>query len=106
MTTHTEGQDALTYVLNNVFEIGVDCPLALALEKCGYHNIYDIVGMSLADTKALTYEDDQGNEIDLPMLHRLPITFLQGHSNFDDWKSITAQDFINFAETRGLRPKP
>jgi hypothetical protein len=96
MTTHIEGQDALTYVLNNVFKIGVDYPLALALEEGGYHDIHDIIGRDHLDIKALTYKDDQGNEIDLPMLHWLPITFLQCWSNVDDWKSITTQGFIDF----------
>jgi hypothetical protein len=92
MTTHTEDRDAFTCVLINVFEIRVVYPLALALEKSRYHDIHDIFGMSLADIKALSSEDDQENEIDLPVLRRLPLPFLKGWSNFNDWKSITAQE--------------
>ena len=102
MTTHTEGRDAFVHMFDNVFEIGVNYPLALALEKCGYRDIHDIIGMSPADIKALSYEDDQGIEIDLPILHRLPITFLRTRFNFDTWKSITTQDFICYAELCGF----
>jgi hypothetical protein len=102
MTTHPEGRDAFIYMFDNVFEIGVEYPLALALEKCGYHDIHDIIGMSWTNVKALSYEDDQGNEIDLPILHRLPIIFLQTRFNFNNWKSITTQDFIHFAELYGF----
>jgi hypothetical protein len=42
LTHAAEGRDALTHVLTNVFEVGVNHPLALALEKSGYHDIHDI----------------------------------------------------------------
>jgi hypothetical protein len=75
--THTEGRDALTHVLTNVFEVGVDLPLALALEKCGYNDIHDIIGMLIVDIETLIYEDDQGKDIDLPNLHQFPIKIFQ-----------------------------
>ena len=112
--THTEGRDALIHVLTNVFEVGVDHPLALTLGKCGYHDINDIIGMSLADIMALTYEDEQGTEIDLPKPQRYQIAILkqyhcyrsaQGTPIGDDWKSFTAQDYDDFAETLGFDPE-
>ena len=51
--------------------------LTLALGKHGYHDIHDIVIMSQEDIMALTYEDDQGKEIDLLRLHQFPIKILQ-----------------------------
>ena len=111
--TCTEGRNALTHVLTNVFDIGTDHPLALALENHGYHDINDIMGMSFEDIKALTYEDDQGQEMDLPRVHQFPINILQryqdccsawGRPICGDWESITAQDFNDFAELLGFNP--
>jgi hypothetical protein len=66
-----------------VFGVGVDHPLALALEKCGYHNIHDIiVVMSLVDIKALAYEDDQGKVITLPAeSHQFQIRIVQRYQD-------------------------
>jgi hypothetical protein len=70
-------RDTLTHVLANVFKVGNDHPLALALGKRGYHDICDIIGMSHEDIMAMTYEDDQGNETDLPKIQRFQICILQ-----------------------------
>ena len=75
--TRTEGRNALTHVLTNLLDIGTDHPLVLALGNHGYHDINDIIGMSHEDIKALTYEDDQGQETDLPRVHQFLINILQ-----------------------------
>lgn len=114
MPTHTEGRSALTHVLSNVFEIGVDHPLTLSLAQCGYCHITDIIGTSFVDIEALVYEDDHGKVIDLPKLHQFPLQIFQqylhhrnawGRPICGDWKSIIAQDFNAFAERLGFVPE-
>jgi hypothetical protein len=114
LTTHTEGRNTLAHVLTNVFEIRADHPLALALVRNhGYHDINDIISMSHEDIKALSYEDDQGQDTDLPRVHQFPINILQRYQDCcrawsrpicGDWESITAQVFNDFGGLLGFNP--
>ena len=105
LLNHHEGQDTLVHVLKNIFQVCDDHPLALALREHGYNMIHDILDAPHEDIESLTYMDDQGNVIPLPLsYHFLVYIFIlyskhhqkEGDPIGDKWATICAQEFNNF----------
>ena len=103
--TRAEGEDALTHVLKNVFELEDDNPLFRALSKDGLLDIADVVSLPFEDIGNLTYIDDQGDERKLvrrytSLLHAFKSYFLhrrnQGNPIGEKWTDITYETITIF----------
>jgi hypothetical protein len=101
-----EGEKALTHVVENVFQLESEHPLALALDPSGYKGIRNVIDMDDEAIKELKYKDDnKGNEIGLSRPDQsLLLIFIEyyrfriskGTPVGDDWTAITAEDYNHF----------
>jgi hypothetical protein len=103
--TRAEGEEALTHVLENVFELEDNTPLFRALSKDKLLDIHSVVNLPFEDIDKLTYIDDQGGERTLErfytiILHVLKSYFIhrkaQGNPIGDKWTDITHEDITGF----------
>ena len=104
--TRAEGKAALEHIIENVFELPCDGPLAKALLAMHVKdNIRDVIVMPFEDVESLVYTKDQGNEVALKkpfcwMIHVLKHYHLYCISERnpigDDWVPITAQEYQDY----------
>jgi len=62
---------AFKHVLNNVFEVPEDGPLAKALAQAGYDNIWTVVTLQDEDIEALTFDRSAMDKVLDLVLHCL-----------------------------------
>ena len=70
MGSTSASEEALTHILDNVFCLGEDSPLRLALENGGFKKIQSVATMSNAVLTSLRYrgKDGNGKAANLPIL--------------------------------------
>jgi hypothetical protein len=102
--TRADGKLALTRVIENVFELPTDHPLATALTQAGIIKIGDVLSMPYDDVLDLTYTDDQGDEVPVGKgdKYRLRIIkFYHLHritagDPIEDWLALTPDEYHEY----------
>jgi hypothetical protein len=79
MLTRHQGAQALTHVLNVLFQFSDNDPLPLALTKAGYSDIRQVVTMSQLEIDGLTYEDGAQSTLPVPVPARAYLRILKAY---------------------------
>ena len=99
--TRADGKAALTHIIENVFELPNDGPLAKALLAACIKDIRDVIVIPIEDIDSLVYTNDQGNEVNLEKPFKWMIRIIKHYHLYrisernpidDGWISITAQE--------------
>jgi hypothetical protein len=74
--TKAKARTALQHVLDNLFEVNTDCVMVESFARNGVFDIRDVLGMDFEHFTLLTYINDDGDNVKIPMWQQVLLKIL------------------------------
>lgn len=103
--TKAQARAALQHVLDTLFEVSADCAMVESFTKDGVNDIRDVLAMDYEHFTMLTYVDDNGDTVAIPVWQQALLKILKSfhwwrstgnQGPIDDWTLITKEMFDDF----------